>query len=112
FGDGLQTRDYVYAGDVARANLALTEAALPEPESIDDVAFNVATEQETTVVELGRTLISVARTEVEMQHAPARTGELLRSCLCTDKLRGLGWAPEVPLEQGLRRTFEHIANES
>jgi len=112
FGDGLQTRDYVYAGDVARANLALTEAALPEPESIDDVAFNVATEQETTVVELGRTLISVAGTEVEMQHAPARTGELLRSCLCTDKLRGLGWAPEVPLEQGLRRTFEHIANES
>ncbi len=112
FGDGLQTRDYVYAGDVARANLALTEAALPEPESIDDVAFNVATEQETTVVELGRTLISVAGTEVEMQHALARTGELLRSCLCTDKLRGLGWAPEVPLEQGLRRTFEHIANES
>lgn len=112
FGDGLQTRDYVYAGDVARANLALTEAGLPEPESIDDVAFNVATEHETTVVELGQTLIKVAGAEVEMRHAPARTGELLRSCLYTDKLRRHGWAPETPLEQGLYRTFEHIANES
>ena len=112
FGDGLQTRDYVYAGDVARANLALTEAELPEPESIDDVGFNVATEQETTVIELGRTLMRAAGTEVETQHAPARKGELLRSCLCTDKLRGLGWAPETSLEQGLGRTYEHIAKES
>lgn len=112
FGDGLQTRDYVYAGDVARANMMLTEAALPEPESIDNVAFNVATEQETTVVDLGRTLGSAAGTEIEMQHAPARPGEVLRSCLRTDKLRGLGWVPATPLEQGLRNTYEHIAKES
>ncbi len=112
FGDGLQTRDYVYAGDVARANMTLTEAALPEPESIDNVAFNVATGQETTVVDLGCTLGSAAGTEIEMQHAPARPGEVLRSCLRTDKLRGLGWAPATPLEQGLRNTYEHIAKES
>ncbi|MGW8283793.1 MAG: NAD-dependent epimerase/dehydratase family protein [Gemmatimonadota bacterium] len=112
FGDGLQTRDYVYAGDVARANLVLTECALPDPGSIDDVAFNVATERETTVLELARTLISVAGTEVDLQHAPARTGELLRSCLSTAKLRGLGWAPDVSFEQGLRNTYDHIANQS
>jgi UDP-glucose 4-epimerase len=112
FGDGLQTRDYVYAGDVARANMTLTEAVLTDPESIDDVAFNVATEQETTVVDLGRTLGSAAGTEIEMQHAPARAGEVLRSCLRTEKLRGLGWAPATPLEQGLRNTYEHIARES
>lgn len=112
FGDGLQTRDYVYAGDVARANMTLTEAVLTDPESIDDVAFNVATEQETTVVDLGRTLGSAAGIEIEMQHAPARAGEVLRSCLRTEKLRGLGWAPATPLEQGLRFTYEHIAKES
>jgi UDP-glucose 4-epimerase len=92
--------------------MKLTEAALPEPESIDNVAFNVATEQETTVVDLGRTLGSAAGTEIEMQHAPARPGEVLRSCLRTDKLRGLGWAPATPLEQGLRNTYEYIAKES
>ena len=102
----------MYAGDVARANMTLTEAVLTDPESIDDVAFNVATEQETTVVDLGRTLGSAAGTEIEMQHAPARAGEVLRSCLRTEKLRGLGWAPATPLEQGLRNTYEHIAKES
>jgi UDP-glucose 4-epimerase len=112
FGDGLQTRDYVYAGDVARANMTLTEAVLPDPDSIDDLAFNVATGQETTVVDLGRTLGSAAGTEIEMRHAPARAGEVLRSCLRTEKLRSLGWDAETPLEQGLRNTYEYIARES
>jgi UDP-glucose 4-epimerase len=111
YGDGMQTRDYVYAGDVARANLLLTTTPLPEPTSVDDVAFNVATGQETSVVKLAATLLKAAGAEVELQHAPARKGEVLRSCLHTEKLRGLGWAPEMSLEQGLRNTYEHIAQE-
>ncbi len=112
FGDGMQTRDYVYAGDVARANLALTNVPLPEPDSIDDVAYNVATGFETSVVELARTLQAAASSDAGLEHAPARKGEVLRSCLRTEKLRALGWAPEVSLEDGLRRTYEYIANES
>ncbi|MEJ2547795.1 MAG: NAD-dependent epimerase/dehydratase family protein [Gemmatimonadota bacterium] len=111
YGDGMQTRDYVYAGDVARANLLLTTTPLPEPTTVDDVAFNIATGEETSVVRLAATLLKAAGAEVEVQHAPARKGEVLRSCLHTEKLRGLGWAPEMSLEQGLRNTYEHIAQE-
>jgi UDP-glucose 4-epimerase len=112
YGDGMQTRDYVYAGDVARANLLLTTTPLPEPTSVDDVAFNVATGEEASVVKLAATLLKAAGAEVQVQHAPARKGEVLRSCLNTEKLRGLGWAPEVSLERGLRDTYEHIAQET
>ncbi len=111
YGDGMQTRDYVYAGDVARANLLLTTASLPDPASVDDVAFNVATGEETSVVKLADTLLKAAGAKVEVQHAPPRKGEVQRSCLRAEKLRALGWAPEVSLEQGLGNTFEHIAQE-
>lgn len=111
YGDGMQTRDYVYAEDVARANLLLTTTPLLEPTTVDDVAFNVATGQETSVVRLAETLLTAAGVEVEVQHAPPRKGEVLRSCLRTEKLRGLGWVPQVSLEQGLRNTYEHIAQE-
>jgi UDP-glucose 4-epimerase len=111
FGDGEQTRDYVYAGDVARANLLLTTVELPNPGSVDDVAFNVATGQETSVVELAETIMSASGVDVELRFAPARKGEVQRSCLRTEKLRALGWNPIVPLEQGLKNTYEHIARE-
>ncbi|MCL7927106.1 MAG: NAD-dependent epimerase/dehydratase family protein [marine benthic group bacterium] len=111
YGDGMQTRDYVYAGDVARANLLLTTTPLPDPVSVDDVAFNVATGEETSVVKLAETLLKAAGRDVELQHAPPRKGEVLRSCLRTEKLRALGWAPEVSLEQGLGNTYQHIAQE-
>jgi UDP-glucose 4-epimerase len=111
FGDGEQTRDYVYAGDVARANLLLTTVELPNPGSVDDVAFNVATGQETSVVELAETIMSASGVDVELRFAPARKGEVQRSCLRTEKLQALGWNPIVPLEQGLKNTYEHIARE-
>jgi UDP-glucose 4-epimerase len=112
YGDGSQTRDYVYVGDVARANLVLATTPLPEPSSVDDVAFNVATGKETSVVELARTLLTAAGADAEIEHAPARKGEVLRSCLSTEKLRALGWTPNTSLVQGLKVTYEHIANES
>jgi UDP-glucose 4-epimerase len=109
FGDGEQTRDYVYVGDVAAANLLLTDTPLPDPASIDDVAWNVATETEITVNRLAELLLTSTGRELTVRHAPARTGEVLRSCLRTEKLRGLGWKPGMPLRDGLLRTFEHIA---
>jgi UDP-glucose 4-epimerase len=108
FGDGEQTRDYVYVGDVVNANLLIAAAELPAPETLDARAFNVATSAETSVNELARTLMRAAGREVEVRHAEPRLGELLHSCLDTSRLRGLGWSPTVTLHEGLERTYRHI----
>jgi UDP-glucose 4-epimerase len=96
-------------GDVAAANLVAAAIDIPDPEGIDDVAFNVGVGVETTVNELARTLISVAEREVEVVHEPARPGELLRSCLDAGKLRARGWSPQKDLALGLSATYTHIA---
>jgi UDP-glucose 4-epimerase len=109
FGDGEQTRDYVFVGDVVRANLLVSDLEVdPSPAGLDDRAFNVGTGTETTVNELARTLMRATGREVPIQHAPARPGELLRSCLDTSALQRRGWRPATSLEQGLEATFQHI----
>lgn len=110
FGDGEQTRDYVYVGDVAAANLLLSSLPLPDPTSIDDVAYNVATGTETSVIELADTIIEASGARAAKQFAPPRPGELQRSCLDTSRLTSTGWSPDVDLAEGLRRTYEHIAD--
>jgi UDP-glucose 4-epimerase len=106
FGDGQQTRDYVFVGDVARANVAAAHATLPAPRQVDVRAYNVGTGRETTVVELAATLQRAAGSAVPVHHAPARPGEQRRSAVSNAKaVRELGWHPEVGLEEGLRQTF-------
>ena len=101
FGDGRQTRDYVYAGDVARATLAAGGR--------DGGVLNVGTGAETSVVELYDLCRRVAGSSLEAEEAPARLGELQRSVLDTSLAeRELGWRPELSLEDGLRRTWEWI----
>ena len=109
FGDGEQTRDYVYVGDVAAANLAVSSGTVADPETIDDVAFNVATGLEVSVLGLAETLLEVSGKSADIEFALARPGELLRSALDTTRARGIGWAPEVDLAEGLRRTYHHIS---
>ena len=100
FGDGTQTRDYVYAADVARATLAAAER---------EGIFNVGTGIETSVLELYGLCRRVAGVEVEPELAPARLGELERSVLDASLAeRELGWTPQVGLEHGLRRTWESL----
>ncbi len=109
FGDGKQTRDYVFVEDVARANLAATRAPAPAPESIDAMAFNVGTGVETGVNELAGLLASAAGRPVPITHAPARAGELARSALnCGKAARLWDWRPAVPLAEGLKRTYDWI----
>ena len=109
FGDGLQTRDYVFAGDVAQANLAAATVPLPSPRQVDVRAFNIGTGRETSVLELAQTLQRAAGTAVPVHHAPARAGELPRSAVAIDKaMKALGWRPEVNLEDGLRMTCEYF----
>lgn len=109
FGDGEQTRDYVYVGDVVGANLLVGDAELPASTTLDGRGFNVGTGVETSVNELASALAGVAGTEAVLKSAEARPGELRYSSLETAKLRALGWAPRVTLEEGLGETYEWIA---
>ncbi|HPF60434.1 MAG: NAD-dependent epimerase/dehydratase family protein [Gemmatimonadales bacterium] len=114
FGDGEQTRDYVYVGDVARASvLASGLASVQRGDRLDVPAFNIATGTETTVNGLARHVMDALGREVPVEHAAARPGELVRSCLDISKAeRELGWRPEVPFAEGLAalaRWFEGMA---
>ena len=111
FGDGEQTRDYVYVGDVAEANLVAAQVDLPDSGDIDVFAFNVGTGVETSVNELAAGLMQAAGREVAVERAPARPGELLRSCLDPSRLHGVGWGPASSLETGLARTYAWIEGE-
>jgi UDP-glucose 4-epimerase len=100
FGDGLQTRDYVYVGDVVRANLAALDYAGSEE------TFNIGTGTETNVLELLAACQHAAGTAVSPEHQPARLGELSRSALdCGRAERELGWRAEVGFGDGLAATL-------
>ena len=107
FGDGGQTRDYIFAGDVARANFAAATISLPTAAQLDVRAYNIGTGVQTTVLALAETLQRVAGREVPVRHAQARPGEQLRSAVNIGKAsRDLAWVPQVSLEQGLSETYE------
>jgi UDP-glucose 4-epimerase len=109
FGDGEQTRDYVFVGDVVRANLLVADLDMePGAVGLDARAFNVGTGKETSVNQLAAALMKATGREVPLKYAAARPGELQRSCLDTSALRARGWQPQATLEQGLEQTFRHI----
>jgi len=99
-GDGLQTRDYVYVGDVARAfNFALNS---------DYQGFlNIGTSIETNVVDLYESIRVALGSDVAAEHGPTASGEVRRSCLANGKAKEvLGWSPDVVLPEGISRTAE------
>jgi UDP-glucose 4-epimerase len=98
-GDGKQTRDYVFVGDVVRANLAALESAYVG-------AVNIGTGIETDVVTICRLLRQGLGSKVEAAHGPAKLGEQRRSCLeISLAAQVLGWKPEVALQAGLHKTI-------
>lgn len=110
FGDGSQTRDYVFVGDVAEGTYLAATHSLPRPERLDARAFNIGTGVETSVTELARVLRRVARSEVAVEHLPKRPGEQQRSVVSVAKAGSLlGWRPRATLEEGLSRTFNWFA---
>jgi UDP-glucose 4-epimerase len=111
YGDGHQTRDYVYIADVVAANLLLSDVVLSPGGDMDQRAFNVGTGRETSVNELARTLIAASGKSVDVHHAAERRGELRHSSLDTSRLRALGWAAQHSLEDGLAITYDYIVNE-
>jgi UDP-glucose 4-epimerase len=100
YGDGRQTRDFLYVGDVVEANLAAADSDVVG-------AFNVGTGTETTVLDLLEALRRlVPEAELEPEFAPERSGEVRRSCLAADRVReALGWQARTPLSEGLRVTL-------
>ncbi len=107
FGDGMQTRDYVYVGDVARAVFLGATSPLPNAEKLDARAFNVGTGSGTSVVELARLLQESVGTDTEIVFAPRRPGEQQESFLDAGKAGSvLDWRPEVSLAEGLALTYE------
>ena len=104
FGEGTQTRDYVYVGDVARATI--------QAFGQEGGVFNVGTGRETSVLELFEHCRHVAGSDLEAAFAPARLGELQRSVLDTRLAADeLGFTAFVGLEDGLRSTWEWIRQE-
>ncbi len=109
FGDGEQTRDYVYVGDVVSANMKASELGLSENGGIDAVAYNVGTGVGTSVNRLADALEGVAGRRPGREYRGERPGELRHSTLDVEKLRSRGWSPRTDLKEGLRLTYRHIA---
>ena len=106
YGDGSQTRDFIYVGDLTRA-ICLCLGA----ESVGGEVFQIATSKETTVSQLAEMLRPIlceaGAPPVDLRCAPPRAGEVLRNYSDTSKAhRRLGWRPEVSLEDGLGKTVD------
>lgn len=100
FGDGNQTRDFVYAGDIAQAIIR----ALPLK---GYHTMNVSTGQETSINDLIRSFKKAVGYTVPVQYTAPRTGDILRSVLSNEALkRDLGFVPAMDLEEGIRRTYD------
>jgi len=101
FGDGEQTRDFVFVGDVARVvvDAALTEAG-------DRAICNVGTGREITINHLAQTIVELCGGRSKISHAPARAGEIVRSLAAVERAHEVfGWKAKVALEDGLRETL-------
>jgi len=103
FGDGLQTRDYVYVGDVVAANLAAAD-------SDAGGAFNIGLGVQSTVMDIVHLLGKLGgRDDFQAEHAPDRPGEIMHIALDATRAREeLGWEPKVQLEEGLELTLASI----
>lgn len=101
FGDGEQTRDFVYVKDVAGANMLALEAG-------DNEIFNVCTNSAVSVNQLLSAMNTVAGTGFEAVYKPTREGDIRNSFMTYGKIKGaLGWTPNYCLEEGLKETFEY-----
>jgi UDP-glucose 4-epimerase len=112
FGDGTQTRDYIFVKDVARANVLASACPIPHDGSFDAPAFNIATSKQRNVLELAEAVGRVMERKVELEFASPRAGELLRSALDVSKAHAvLGWGPQVAFDDGLAQLVRWFQKE-
>ena len=102
FGDGLQTRDYIYVEDVVAANLLAADSSAGGP-------FNIGLGQERSVLDVVQALAPHAPEAFEPELAPPRTGEVQRISIDPARAgRELGWSARMGLEEGLRLTLDSL----
>lgn len=100
FGDGKQTRDFVFVEDVVRANMLAMQRKYVG-------ALNIGTGKQTSVNTLFRKIKKILRSDASERHAPAMPGEVMKSALNARKAKNvLGWTPRVSLDEGLRKTLK------
>ncbi|MFC2287307.1 MAG: NAD-dependent epimerase/dehydratase family protein [Selenomonas sp.] len=103
YGDGEQTRDFVYAGDIAEG----IWAALRTEEV--NAAYNLSTQTETSLRELVSLLAEIRGREIVPKYGAEREGDIYKSMLSNSRARrGLDWQPATTLAEGLRRTYEYF----
>jgi UDP-glucose 4-epimerase len=101
-GDGLQSRDFVYVGDVAKALVLAADTP-----GVSGRVYNVGTGRSVTLLDLIRVLNGLLGTTAEPAHGPPRVGDVRHSRAKIDRIRrDLGYDPEVGFEEGLRLTLE------
>jgi UDP-glucose 4-epimerase len=102
YGDGTQTRDYVYVGDTVRAFLAAADSGRPG-------TWNIGSSTEVSVLDLVTIIAGLAGRPVEPRFDPPRVGELRRSAVAIDRVaRDLGWRPGLALAEGVGRVYRWI----
>ena len=105
FGDGNQTRDFVYVKDVAKANLLALEKG-------DSEVVNISTNKATSINKLVELMNEIMNTSLEPIYTEPRKGDIVHSYLDNKKaLDVLGWKPEYSLEEGLKETIEYYKGE-
>ena len=103
FGDGRQTRDFIYAGDIAAGIIAAMTT-----EKVNAV-YNLSNQTETSLLELIELMAEAVGKEVEPEFAAPREGDINRSMLCNEAaVRNLNWQPQMDLAEGLARTINYF----
>jgi len=104
--DGEQTRDYVYAADVARANVAALDGGSGE-------CYVIGTGVPTSVNQIYRTLVDISGFQAPIERAPQRPGDARSAQFDAARARAeLGWSPTTPLADGIRATYDHFQREA
>lgn len=107
WGDGHQTRDFIYVDDVVRALAAAGEASVA-----DGTIINVGCGHETSINQLARKIGEAVGQEVRPLHNETKSGGIRRSVADITRARQLlGWEPQVELEEGLRRLIAHFSGQ-
>jgi UDP-glucose 4-epimerase len=106
YGDGKQTRDYVYVDDVVAALIKASEINYQGE-------INISTAQEVDIWQMIAAIEKEAQKKLKTSLAPSKPGEVLRSCLSNQRAQEiLNWQPQVSFEDGIRKTYQWVAKQT